>query len=285
VQWRGAASGRGGDNTKRARAPRWDLHLVPHPRAAVAREACAGALHARRPGACTASMTGPSRAADPSYQQGGTADRRFLALWLEAGFPRLPITYREMLLPVVSAGNGPAGGPPRRATTGGWTSRAVGRVLSRAAVAGDAVTVIHLGWPLPTTSSALPACSGGPPSIARCLGLLRMGFTEPTWSPRPLVVSYTTVSPLLPRRRTGEGAVCSLWHCPAGRPGWLLATILPFGARTFLGGGCPPTRPSARLVHLHCSGGGGTLPAASADLVAGAAGCALTADAGRLTPR
>ncbi|GGL25809.1 hypothetical protein GCM10012283_04940 [Phycicoccus endophyticus] len=33
------------------------------------------------------------------------------------------------------------------------------------------------------------------------------------------------------------GAVCSLWHCPAGRPGWLLATILPFGARTFLGGG------------------------------------------------
>ena len=80
------------------------------------------------------------------------------------------------------------------------TSRAVGRVLSRAAVAGDAVTVIHLGWPLPTTSSALPACSGGPPSNARCLGLLRMGFTEPTWSPRPLVVSYTTVSPLLPHR-------------------------------------------------------------------------------------
>jgi len=33
------------------------------------------------------------------------------------------------------------------------------------------------------------------------------------------------------------GAVCSLWHCPAGRPGWLLTTILPFGARTFLGGG------------------------------------------------
>ena len=40
-----------------------------------------------------------------------------------------------------------------------WTSRAVGRVLSRAAVSGEPVTVIHLGWPLPTTSSALPACS------------------------------------------------------------------------------------------------------------------------------
>lgn len=29
-----------------------------------------------------------------------------------------------------------------------------------------------------------------------CLTLLRARFTEPTGSPRPLVVSYTTVSPL-----------------------------------------------------------------------------------------
>ena len=29
-------------------------------------------------------------------------------------------------------------------------------------------------------------------------------------------------------------AVCSLWHCPAGRPGWPLATALLCGARTFL---------------------------------------------------
>ena len=29
-------------------------------------------------------------------------------------------------------------------------------------------------------------------------------------------------------------AVCFLWHCPAGHPGWLLATTLPCGARTFL---------------------------------------------------
>src|SRR4051812_30889723 len=46
-------------------------------------------------------------------------------------------------------------------------------------------------------------------------------------------------------------AVCSLWHCPAGRPGSLLATTLPCGARTFLGDGvspadatAQPTRPS-----------------------------------------
>ena len=34
---------------------------------------------------------------------------------------------------------------------------------------------------------------------------------------------------------TGEPvAVCFLWHCPAGHPGWPLATTLPFGVRTFL---------------------------------------------------
>jgi extracellular elastinolytic metalloproteinase len=45
-------------------------------------------------------------------------------------------------------------------------------------------------------------------------------------------------------------AVCSLWHCPAGRPGSVLPTTLPCGARTFLGGATKvPTRPSGRLVH------------------------------------
>src|SRR5437763_839340 len=34
-----------------------------------------------------------------------------------------------------------------------------------------------------------------------------------------------------------EPAVCSLWHCPAGRPGLRLATTLPCGVRTFLGEG------------------------------------------------
>lgn len=31
-------------------------------------------------------------------------------------------------------------------------------------------------------------------------------------------------------------AVCFLWHCPAGHPGWALPTTLLCGARTFLGG-------------------------------------------------
>src|SRR6266545_7329281 len=32
----------------------------------------------------------------------------------------------------------------------------------------------------------------------------------------------------------GAAAVCSLWHCPAGCPGWVLPTTSPCGARTFL---------------------------------------------------
>jgi hypothetical protein len=80
------------------------------------------------------------------------------------------------------------------------------------------------------------------------LTLLRVGFTEPPRSPGALVGSYPTVSPL-PRHRPEPGAaVCFLWHCPAGHPGLPLTTTLPCGARTFLGGGFPPTRPPGRLV-------------------------------------
>ena len=50
-------------------------------------------------------------------------------------------------------------------------------------------------------------------------------------------------------------AVCFLWHCPAGCPGWPLTITLPCGARTFLGDGrtrkpgtSASTRPSDRLI-------------------------------------
>ena len=77
-----------------------------------------------------------------------------------------------------------------------------------------------------------PPIRAGPPAvtIGPFLTLLQAGFTEPRRSPAVLVVSCTTVSPL-PLRRA---AVCSLWHCPAGCPGWVLPTTLPCGARTFL---------------------------------------------------
>src|SRR6266487_4936912 len=47
------------------------------------------------------------------------------------------------------------------------------------------------------------------------------------------------------------GAVCFLWHCPAGRPGSALPTTLPCGARTFLTGLAPGA--TARPTHP-CSG-------------------------------
>src|SRR5699024_1108539 len=43
---------------------------------------------------------------------------------------------------------------------------------------------------------------GGQPRDVFCLILHRMGFTEPGASPRPLGVSYSTLSPLPPRRRS-----------------------------------------------------------------------------------
>src|SRR5690606_23366537 len=83
---------------------------------------------------------------------------------------------------------------------------------------------------------------------ASCLTLLRTRFTQPTRSLGPLVVSYTTVSPL---PLTKSVAVCFLLHFLAGCPGWVLPTVLLCGARTFLGARCRSnvaTRPSCRPI-------------------------------------
>ncbi len=132
-------------------------------------------------------------------------------------------------------------------------SRPVGRVLC-SRLRGAAV--IHLGLPLPAASCGLPASIGRAAlnrsrreRVAPLLTLLRVGFTEPPQSPAALVVSYTTVSPLPLRWRAG--AVCFLWHCPAGHPGSALPTTLPCGARTFLTGLAPGA--TARPTHP-CSG-------------------------------
>jgi hypothetical protein len=52
---------------------------------------------------------------------------------------------------------------PTRPDEERWTSRRVSRILSGIEMP---VTAIHLGLPLPTSSSGLPAGSGGPPSNA-----------------------------------------------------------------------------------------------------------------------
>jgi len=108
------------------------------------------------------------------------------------------------------------------------------------------VATIHLGPPSPAGSSGLPAGLGraalerpaqcpadGAPSWP-CSGWglpSRPGHPGRWWSLTP---------PFHPHRRartrsSSPVAVCSLWHCPAGHPGLLLATTLPCGVRTFLG--------------------------------------------------
>ena len=52
------------------------------------------------------------------------------------------------------------------------------------------------------------------------------------------------------------GAVCFLWHCPAGHPGSALPTTLPYGARTFLtrlapGATARPTHPCSGYARCH----------------------------------
>ena len=112
------------------------------------------------------------------------------------------------------------------------TSRPVRRILYRTLRSGDG----HPSRPAVARRLQRPTRgrSGGPPSP--CSALLRMGFTEPSGSPRMLVRSYRTVSPLPVRRENpSPSAVCSLLHFPAGHPDWVLPSILPCGVRTFLG--------------------------------------------------
>src|SRR5829696_10164623 len=120
------------------------------------------------------------------------------------------------------------------------------------------VAAIHLGPALPPASCGPPGDSAGPASGPRCRG--RMSPIRPCsgWGlpsrpvTRPLVRSYRTVSPLPPCSR--RVAVCSLWHCPAGRPDWRLASTLPCGGRTFLDPGEPGPRPPSRLpLPDHCA--------------------------------
>jgi hypothetical protein len=106
----------------------------------------------------------------------------------------------------------------RRKVKRPW-SGSISRVLSRHAQLARRVTAIYLGNRLPDTSCGRPGSLGGPdksavPSreLSPCLALLRVGFAEPAGSPRPLVRSYRTVSPLpVPRQAMPEGAIGGLF--------------------------------------------------------------------------
>jgi len=103
---------------------------------------------------------------------------------------------------------------------------------------------IHLGRRSPGGSSGVPGPSAGRVS-GTCFALHRTGFGEPAVSPRPLVGSYPTLSPLPVVRP----AVSSLFHFPSAFAAWGFPSVLPCGVRTFLGRPEPPaaTRP-ARTV-------------------------------------
>jgi hypothetical protein len=105
---------------------------------------------------------------------------------------------------------------------------------------------IHLCG-LPEGGVALRRRRAGNPFL--CLALLRVGFAEPPESPRALVRSCRTVSPL-PVPVARPSAVCFLWHFPSGHPDWPLASTLPCGVPTFLDPVDAGPRPPGRLTAL-----------------------------------
>src|SRR5215210_6415292 len=112
------------------------------------------------------------------------------------------------------------GGHPSRPVVAGRLERSTRR-LGRAALERLRRTAADRRPSRPCSGWGLPSHTGHPV----CGGLLHHRFT--------LTSRSAEADPL---------AVCSLWHCPAGPPGSPLATTLPCGARTFLGGGFPRRR-------------------------------------------
>ena len=111
---------------------------------------------------------------------------------------------------------------------------------------------IPLGVRLPAPSSNLPGRIGRA-SLLPYLVLLQTGYAEHAASPRHLVGSYPTVSPLPPK----GGGLLSV-ALSEGHPSWGLPSVLPCGARTFL--------PESLR-------GGGPADSRLSDMVMTAAGC------------
>ncbi len=70
--------------------------------------------------------------------------------------------------------------------------------------------------------------------VTSLLGLAGGGVCPASAVTGTAVRSYHTISPLPVPRESGPSAVYFLRHFPAGFPGWLLATTVPYPARTFL---------------------------------------------------
>ena len=77
-----------------------------------------------------------------------------------------------------------------------WLKQTISRVLFLSPVTRGEVAVIHLGSPLPATSSNQPGSTDGPPLTLPYSVLLLVGFTWHPASPPNPVSSYLTLSPL-----------------------------------------------------------------------------------------
>ena len=87
-------------------------------------------------------------------------------------------------------------------------SRPVRRILSGRSTCLGRPSISAGGCP-PAPAAYPGVSAGGPPSP--CLALLRVGFAEPPGSPRALVRSYRTVSPLPVRSPRGPSAIGGLF--------------------------------------------------------------------------
>jgi hypothetical protein len=94
---------------------------------------------------------------------------------------------------------------------------------------------------------------GGRAARAFCLTLLPVGFAEPPGSPRALVRSYRTVSPLPDPGCPGHRRSALCCTAPSGRPDLALASTVPFGVPTFLDtvDRAAATRPTHRQPPLY----------------------------------
>ena len=107
------------------------------------------------------------------------------------------------------------------------------------------VAIIYLASPLPERSSDLPGAQTKRAASRACVVLLPMGFARPPLSPAAPVRSYRTVSPSLPAEARGNLLLCCT--VPSDHSAWPLASIVPYGVRTFL---VPAVPARDRLVHL-----------------------------------
>ncbi len=108
----------------------------------------------------------------------------------------------------------------------------------------------------PLAESAKRTADSHSGRVASYLVLQAVGFALPAPSPAPRCALTAPFHRCLCSGKPKSSAVYFLWHFPAGRPGWLLATTVPCPARTFLqptSGGPAVARPTLAIYYTTIS--------------------------------